>query len=222
MATSDGYTPMAKERGIMSGYTKLFSTIVTSSIWSEDDKTRIMWITMLATADANGHVDGAVPGMAAIARMSVAEAAAAIAKLEAPDQFSRTADFDGRRIEQDEGGWRILNYAYYREKGRNMERREYFKEYKRSRRRRTGDVHQCPPVSTESHRAQPIAEAEASPYSPPKGTAVAEGNTDEMNTVELTEHDRNQIAKYPDDPNIEAKVRAERLRLTRAAGKPLG
>ena len=101
----------------MAGYTKLFSTIVTSSIWSADDKTRLMWITMLAVSDARGHVDGSIPGMAAIARMSISDAERAIKALLSPDPYSRTKDNDGRRIEEEEGGWRILNYEKYRNKG---------------------------------------------------------------------------------------------------------
>ncbi len=32
-------------------YTKLFHSIVTSTIWRETDPTRIVWITMLALAE---------------------------------------------------------------------------------------------------------------------------------------------------------------------------
>ena len=93
------------------GFTKLFSSIVTSSIWSEDDKTRIMWITMLAMADAQGRVDGAVPGMADMARMSVADAEEAIGKLCGPDPYSRTADHEGRRLRAIPGGWEVLAWT---------------------------------------------------------------------------------------------------------------
>ena len=40
----------------MNGFTKLFQSILTSSVWSEDNETRIVWITMLALADQNGSV----------------------------------------------------------------------------------------------------------------------------------------------------------------------
>jgi hypothetical protein len=106
----------------MTGFTKLFSSIITSSIWSEDDKTRIMWITMLASADARGHVSGSIPGMAAIARMSVEEAKNSIRSLCQPDPYSRSSENDGRRLIEIEGGWLITNYAKYR-LGRNPEKR---------------------------------------------------------------------------------------------------
>ena len=60
------------------GYTKLFADIITSSIWSEDNNTRIMWITMLASSDASGYVSGTIPGMAAMSRLSLEDAEKAI------------------------------------------------------------------------------------------------------------------------------------------------
>jgi len=108
----------------MAGYTKLWSTIVTSSIWSEDDKTRIMWITMLATAEATGYVPGSIPGMAALARMSVEDADRAIQRLLQPDPYSRTADCNGARLTLADGGWKIVNYMKYRAGRDEVERRE--------------------------------------------------------------------------------------------------
>ena len=45
----------------MHSYTKLFSSIITSTIWMEDDKTRILWITLLAMADQHGEVYSSIP-----------------------------------------------------------------------------------------------------------------------------------------------------------------
>jgi hypothetical protein len=101
----------------MDSYSKLYSDIVTSSIWSEDDKTRIVWITILALRDVTGYVPAALPGLANAARVSIAECEAAVAKLEAPDQYSRTPDYDGRRIKKVEGGWIVLNHQKFRERG---------------------------------------------------------------------------------------------------------
>jgi hypothetical protein len=100
----------------MSGWTKLFSSIVTSSIWIEDDATLRVWIAMLAMADAEGLVEGSIPGFASMARVSTEQMRAAIATLSSPDPDSRTPDHEGRRIETIEGGWRILNYHAYRER----------------------------------------------------------------------------------------------------------
>src|SRR5262245_8391738 len=101
----------------MSGWTKLFSSLPTSSIWSEAYATRIVWTTMLAVADAEGLVEGSVPGFARLANVTVDEMRGAIAKLSGPDPDSRTPDREGRRIESIAGGWRILNYRLYRERG---------------------------------------------------------------------------------------------------------
>lgn len=109
----------------MSGFTKLFSTIVTSSIWSEDDKTRIVWITMLALANREGVVEAAVPGLANAARVSVEDCEAALKRFCEPDKYSRSKSHDGRRIEAIEGGWKLLNHASYREKLSSIDRAEY-------------------------------------------------------------------------------------------------
>ncbi len=96
-------------------FTKLFSSITESTIWVEDDQTRILWICMLAMADKHGRVWGSIPGLANRARISVDATRAAIQKFLGPDADSRTPDNDGRRIEQIDGGWRLLNYEKYRD-----------------------------------------------------------------------------------------------------------
>ena len=98
----------------MHSYTKLFSSIITSTIWMEDDKTRILWITLLAMADQHGEVYSSIPGLARVAGMTVGEAVAALEKLLGPDEYSRTPDYEGRRIAPIEGGWELLNHAKYR------------------------------------------------------------------------------------------------------------
>jgi len=100
----------------MAGYSKLFSSIVTSSVWCEDDKTLRVWFAMLALTDANGYVEGSIPGFAHVSRVTIPEMEHAIERLTAPDPYSRTPDNDGRRVEVVTGGWRILNYAAYRER----------------------------------------------------------------------------------------------------------
>ena len=97
------------------GYTKLFSSIVTSTIWVESDRTRIVWITMLALADRNGEIQASIPGLARLAGVPIPDCEEAIAKFTAPDPYSRTPDDQGRRIEKIEGGWALLNHAKYRE-----------------------------------------------------------------------------------------------------------
>ena len=95
-------------------FTKLFSSIITSTVWMEDDQTRLVWITMLALADKNGEVQGSVPGLARIAAVPVDACRAALTLFLSPDPDSRTKDDEGRRIEEIDGGWLLLNHAKYR------------------------------------------------------------------------------------------------------------
>lgn len=105
----------SKEVHIMPGFTKLFSTIITSSIWSEDSDTCKVWITLLALSDAEGFVSASVPGVANAARLDNEKTRAVLKVLESPDPDSRSVAFDGRRVEKVDGGWLILNYVTYRE-----------------------------------------------------------------------------------------------------------
>lgn len=102
------------------GFTKLFSSIVSSTVWQEDDSTRLLWVTMLAIADRDGLVEASVPGLAHQARIPVDKARRGLERLLAPDPDSRTPDNEGRRVEKVKGGWQILNYEMYREK-RNLD-----------------------------------------------------------------------------------------------------
>jgi hypothetical protein len=96
-------------------FTKLFSSITASTIWSEPDHTRLVWITMLAMADQHGRVWASIPGLANMARVSMANCESALEALAGPDKYSRTKTHEGRRIEEMDGGWRLLNHSKYRE-----------------------------------------------------------------------------------------------------------
>jgi hypothetical protein len=108
----------------MTGYTKLFNSILASTIWREDDKTRLVWITLLALTDKNGVVEASIPGLADLARVSLEDCERALANLHKPDKYSRSKDHDGRRIETVDGGWLVLNRAKYRDKMSADDRRE--------------------------------------------------------------------------------------------------
>jgi len=148
------------------GFTKLFNTIVTSTIWQEDDKTRIVWITMLAIADSFGNVFASAPGLARVANVSTPQTRKAIRKLLDCDPDSRTKDFDGRRIEPIDGGWRILNHAKYRRMMNDEERREYKARWIADKRKSTSvdirrqSVDSSRPEATQSTQAEAEAEAD--------------------------------------------------------------
>ena len=96
-------------------FTKLFSSITESTIWVEDNETRIVWIAMLAMADRKGRVWGSIPGLANRARVSVDGCRKAIQTFLSPDPDSRTKEEEGRRIREIDGGWQLINYLKYRE-----------------------------------------------------------------------------------------------------------
>ena len=105
-------------------FTKLFSSITESTIWMESDATRIVWIAMLAMADHQGRVWASIPGLAHCARVDLAECQTALAAFLGPDPYSRTNDYEGRRIEAIDGGWKLLNYKKFREMKDVMAARE--------------------------------------------------------------------------------------------------
>lgn len=71
---------------------------------------------MLAMSDQDGIVEASIPGLARRAGVTVDVCEKAISTFLAPDPYSRTRDLDGRRIEEVDGGWRLLNHDKYRAK----------------------------------------------------------------------------------------------------------
>lgn len=121
------------------GYTKLFETILDSSIWAEDDTTRILWITMLAMRNRRHEVLSSLPGLAHRARVTIDAAIKGLEKFSGPDKFSSSKEYEGRRIQPIEGGWLILNGEKYRRRMSQEERREYQRvkqaEYRKNRKK---------------------------------------------------------------------------------------
>jgi hypothetical protein len=99
----------------MSGYTKLFSSILQSTVWQEPSSTKVVWITMLALAGKTGVVEGSIPGLAHTAGVTIDECEEALRKFQFPDPYSRSKDFEGRRVAEVDGGWMVLNHGKYRE-----------------------------------------------------------------------------------------------------------
>jgi len=124
----------------MPNYTKLFNSLITSTIWTEDDKTRIVWITMLALADQHGEVHASIPGLARMAGVEIEACQAAIQKFLSPDDFSRTPNHEGRRIVEIQGGWELLNHAKYRALASKEDARIANAERQKRHRERNADV----------------------------------------------------------------------------------
>lgn len=99
----------------MNGFTKLFGSLITSTVWSLPDSARVVWVTMLALADQDGFVAASVPGLAKVAGVSREACDQALALFLAPDPDSRTKENEGRRIAPADGGWTLLNHGKYRD-----------------------------------------------------------------------------------------------------------
>lgn len=129
---------------------------------------------MLAMADRKGRVWSSIPGLANRARIPLGDTETALQTFLSPDKYSRTTDFEGRRIEAIDGGWRLLNYDKYRATRDDDTRREQVRSAVAKHR---ANVSQCKP---DVSHGKPIAEAEAEaearkkkkePPLPPKGDA---------------------------------------------------
>lgn len=147
------------------GFTKLFASIVQSTVWRAPDHVRLVWITMLALANRDGEVETSVPGLADASRVSLDQCVDALKVLGAPDEWSRTKDREGRRIEEINGGFRILNYVMYRQRMSAAIKREQgaerFARYAaRKRAERYNSVSPNAKLTRKTH-AEAEAEAEA-------------------------------------------------------------
>lgn len=124
----------------MNGYTKLFRNIIHSTVWQEPLETRVVWVTMLAMRDADGIVRCSVPGLAASSGVTIEKCIEALEKFKSPDKFSTTKDKDGRRIEEVDGGWFLLNHYKYQEMLSLEDRRAYWAMRQRESRARKNVV----------------------------------------------------------------------------------
>lgn len=143
------------------GYTKLFASITDSTIWEAPDTTRLVWITMLAMADQDGYVGASVPGLAARARVSLEDCVTALDTFRAPDEWSRSKDYDGRRIIDADGGWLLLNHAKYRAIRDAEARREQARLAMAKLRAERKEAAPVTDVSNVSHGWPPLAHTEA-------------------------------------------------------------
>lgn len=161
-------------------FTKLFSSLTESSVWCQDDHTRLVWIAMLAMADKHGRVWASVPGLANRARVPVEAVERALGIFLAPDPHSRTRAFEGRRIEAIDGGWRLLNHAKYRALRDEEDRRA--KDAERQRRCRATRHGESVTVTPSHDIADANAEAESQ-----RGNAPARGVSAEVPDLKQAE-----------------------------------
>lgn len=110
----------------MTGYVKLFGSILGSSVWAGPDSELRVWIAILALKGRDHVVRISVPGLATVARVSLEECRTALAKFKAPDLDSTSPEYEGRKIRDlPTGGWLVLNGAKYAKMLSLEDRREY-------------------------------------------------------------------------------------------------
>lgn len=177
----------------MNGYTKLFGSLIHSTVWQKEPHVKLVWVTMLAMVNKDGVVEASVPGLAKAAGVTIEQTEEAIASFLAPDPYSRSKEAQGRRIETVDGGWWLINHRKYRELMASEERRERNAERMRTVRDR---AHACEPVREVSHTdtdtdtdpdtdPDPKAEAEAVRAAPPTPPPVRDEPIRDANEIAI-------------------------------------
>jgi len=98
---------MAKPRV---SYVKLFKSVITSTIWTYDAKTCVVWITMMVTADKRGMVKGTTATLANLANVSINDCRASLDRLLAPDEHAATKHHNGSIVEKVKCGWMLRGH----------------------------------------------------------------------------------------------------------------
>ena len=167
-------------------YSKLFSSILNSSVWSEDSDTCKVWITLLAMQDREGYVFGSPAGIARIAALPPVVVDAALQKFLSPDpesaDLTRAPENEGCRIEIIPGGWRLLNAEHYRDLGAQEERRNQDRKRKARQRERAGVT--VTPARDKSHDARDVSRlVPSNPPSDSSSSSSSDSDTEEPPSI---------------------------------------
>lgn len=122
------------------GYTKIFSEMLDSTVWSLSKEARLLFITFLLKKNREQIVVASVPGLARAANLTLAETESALKELLAPDKYSQSKEEGGRRILQVERGWFVVNGAKYRDMMSSDQRRAYKAAWQKEYRKRRKQV----------------------------------------------------------------------------------
>jgi hypothetical protein len=114
----------------MSGYTKMFTSLLDSSVWGLSKEARLVWLTVLLIKDRDQVVRCSVPGLARRANLAKDDVEKGLSELMAPDPDSQDlrrgmTKYGGRRLVPVDDGWYVVNGEYYRQKMSADERSEY-------------------------------------------------------------------------------------------------
>lgn len=114
----------------MNSWAPIFSKIVDSSLWREDDLVVKVFLTMLAKKDADDVVRGSAFMIGEWAKKTEEEALQALKVLSSPDtKRIEPQPFEGRRIGKVDDGWLILNARYYKGLVSKYVKKDYNREW---------------------------------------------------------------------------------------------
>lgn len=157
----------------MAGYTVVFDSVFDGTLCGRWP-TLPVWLSLLPMADKNGHIDITYQAIAARTGWPIELLKEAIAELMQPDEQSRSAAHEGRRLipidPARSWGWVVVNHAKYRERarktqwdlertesGRDAERKRIERERARSGRDASRTVPDCPDAS----RLSPLSDSDS-------------------------------------------------------------
>lgn len=147
----------------MSGYTPLFDTLTRGTLsgkWPDIG----LWPIILSLADKDGIVDCTPVHISAITGLPVDEVIACLQRFCEPDPYSRSQEYEGRRLvrldDHRDWGWQIVNHSHYREKARLMAKnaRDVQSGREAERKRAARANGECPPVSAGVRRSPPVSD----------------------------------------------------------------
>ena len=115
-------------------YAKVFAQIYDGTLCTRGPwEALVTFQQFLVLADMDGVVDMTPAAIARRTTIPLEIIERGIGELVKPDHESRTPTEEGRRLvplaEGRSWGWRVVNYAHYRELKREEDRREYHRQY---------------------------------------------------------------------------------------------
>lgn len=152
------------------GYSKLFADIVTSTIWQEPNDCKVLWVTMLALKGRDHICTATVPALAKMCDITIEQCEHYLDKFQQPDKYSRSQEFEGRRLKRVDGGWFFLNGPKWQDKMSSAEKAEGNRERQERWRKRQ----QAPsPNGTGDHQASDLLKPAPAREPDPKPAPVS-------------------------------------------------
>ena len=184
----------------MSGYSKLDCAMLHSSVWQEPHDVRVAWVTMLLMTDYHGCVRAAVPALAMHNAVSIARMEEIIQIFMSPDPYSKSKDYDGRRLMEIDGGWQVINYPKYRD-GLKQPDRTANQRQKNKRERDKEECHGGSVTERDSNGASRLVTA-GNAYSDSDSDSDSDSKIKENPTDSCPEPESKPSDSKPDDPVV--------------------